>query len=167
MAKRKIDTLQLKIDFNDKMMRELKLDLADTEYGDTDYLYDYISDTFLTIKGKFIKYTEEEYPLLKHDEIDLNLIENARLSETISIPFFNYYCTRKGYIFQSISQCPIDGTDKGIFMMHYAYNGETHSVQSDAFKNESVRVFNLICKLNKTEHMYNFNDLDIIIERKR
>ena len=56
---------------------------------------------------------------------------------------------------------------KGVFAMSYIKNGKTECIKSDPFMNESVRVFNLICKITKRTHLYDFNDMDIIIERDK
>ena len=50
--------------------------------------------------------------------------------------------------------------------MNYEKDGKVLSIKSSPFKNESVRVFNLICKINKTEHLYDFDEMDIVIEKK-
>ena len=72
--KKNIDMLDLKIRFNDAMMRELGLDITEN-----DYVYDMDTESILQIKGKFIKYCDYEYPILKYnEEIELNLIENPR-----------------------------------------------------------------------------------------
>lgn len=160
--KKNIDMLDLKIRFNDAMMRELGLDITEN-----DYVYDMDTESILQIKGKFIKYCDYEYPILKYnEEIELNLIENPRLAETIILPFITNFCNRKGLTFQSVSQYPIDGTNKGYFILSYIYNDEVKEIRSDNYINESVRIFNLICKLNKTEHLYRFNEFDIEIPKK-
>lgn len=162
MVKKKIDLFDLKMRFNDAVMRELGLDITED-----DYVYDMDTESILQIKEKFIKYCDDEFPILRHNEIELNLIENPRLTETISLPFISRYCERNGILFQTVSQTPIDGTNKGLFILSYAVNGETKEFKSDGFINESVRVFNLICKINKTTNLYRFNEFDIEIERKR
>ena len=107
-------------------------------------------------------YEDYEYPILKSDEIEFNVIENARLMETISIPFFNRYFNRFGSAFHSMSQTRINGSNKGIFVVYYIDStGQAREIASNAFKNESVRIFNLICKLNDMEHLYKFNEFDI------
>ena len=97
----------------------------------------------------------------------MNLLENPRLTETLVIPFVHNYCARKGIILQSIAQVPITGSKKGFFIMHYIAGGETKDMKSDPFVNESVRIFNLITKMNKTSHMYPFDVFDIEITRKK
>ena len=44
--------------------------------------------------------------------------------------------------------------------------GEIKEIRSDGFENESVRIFNLICKINKTEHLYDFNKFDVSVQKK-
>ena len=77
MAK-KINMLELKINFNDVCMRELGLDI-----DDNNHIYDMDTESIYKMKDRFIKYSEDEYPVLAHDEIDLNLIENPRLMEIL------------------------------------------------------------------------------------
>lgn len=156
------DYIDIKVRFNDIVMRELGLDILNENEP---YLYDLETESALQIKGKFIKYLDYEdyeYPILKSDEIEFNVIENARLMETISIPFFNRYFNRFGSAFHSMSQTRINGSNKGIFVVYYIDStGQAREIASNAFKNESVRIFNLICKLNDMEHLYKFNEFDI------
>ena len=162
MPKKKIDMFDLKLRFNDIVLREFGLGVTDD-----DYVFDYDSDTILQIKEKYIKYSEDEYPVTKADEIDLNLIENPRLTETLVLPYMHRACARRGSQFQSLAQVPIDGTNKGIFVLYYEKDGQTKSIASDPYVNESVRIFNLVTILNKTSHMYNFNEFDVEIVRKK
>lgn len=163
MAKKKI-TFDLKVRFNDVVMREIGLDITDDE----DYLYDIDSESILQIKGKYIKYFSEDYIILKHNEIEMNLIENPRLTELLVLPFINNYCDRIGVTFQSFSQSTIDkSNDNGIFSMTYIEDGKAKTISSDPYINESVRIFNLVCKINKTTNLYNFDNFNIKIERKK
>jgi hypothetical protein len=152
--------LELKIDFNDICMREMGLDITDN-----DYLYIMDSNTIIQIKEKFIKYSEYEFPILKHNEIDLNLIENPRLMETLT---YMYLANRlvSSIKIVSISQSPIMGTNKGCCILSYEKNGEIKELRSDAYTNESIRIFNLICKVNKTDHLYDFDKYDVPINKK-
>ena len=61
-------------------------------------------------------------------------------------------------------QSSIQGTDKGIFCYSYYNAGKTIEVASDKFVFESVWVLNLLCKMNKSEHMYNFEEFDEILK---
>ena len=152
MARKKKNLFDLKVRFNDIVMRELGLDLQ--------------------IKGKFIKYFYEDYIILKHNEMEFNVLENPRLMEMIILPFISDYCNRKNVTFQSMSQVPTNENDKGRFIVSYIEmndKGERiiHDISSDAYINESVRIFNLICKINKTTNLYNLDEFDIKIERKK
>jgi hypothetical protein len=162
MPKKKVDMLELKIRFNDIVMRELGLDLEDH-----DYVVDMETESILQINEKFIKYFDYEYPMVKHNEIELNLIENPRLTETLALPYFSRYCNKLGVEFHTMSQCAVPGTNKGYFSLSYIENGEIKDIKSDSFVNESLRIFNLICKINKTEMLYDFDDYDIEIIRKK
>ena len=170
MARKKKNLFDLKVRFNDIVMRELGLDITE---DDNNYLYNIDGDFILQIKGKFIKYFYEDYIILKHNEMEFNVLENPRLMEMIILPFISNYCDRKNVTFQSMSQVPTNENDKGRFIVSYIEmndKGERiiHDISSDAYINESVRIFNLICKINKTTNLYNFNEFDDIkIERKR
>lgn len=162
MAMSKAHLLDLKIRFNDAVMRELGIDLTDEGY-----LFDMDTETVFQIKEKYIKYCEVDDPYLRHDEIEMNLLENPRLTETLIIPFMHNFCARKNIALQSVAQVPVPGSKKGFFVMYYSINGETKDVKSDPFVNESVRIFNLITKMNKTTHMYQFDKFDVEIPRKK
>lgn len=159
-AKLAEEMLELKIDFNDICMREMGLDINDMSFL-------YIMDTLevIQIKEKYVKYSEEQYPMLRRNEIDLNLIENARLMETLTYSYLIRMLVSTIKIV-SISQNPIKGTDKGMCVLSYEKNGEIKEIRSDGFKNESVRIFNLICKINKTDHLYDFNRYDVVIAKR-
>lgn len=167
MAKKKIDYFDLKVRFNDVMMRELGIDIVEDDDRFLDYLYDIDTGNILQIKEKFIKYCDYEYPVIKFNEIEMNLIENPRLTETLCLPFLMNFCKRKNIIFHSISQVPVDESSKGYFVMVYITEGQTKEIRSDVFCNESVRIFNLITKINKTSHMYRFNEFDVEFPKKK
>lgn len=168
MAKKKKITFDMKQRFNDIVMRELGLDYTE---DDNNYLYDIDTTTIMRIKQKFIKYFEDDYIVLKHDEIELNVLENPRLFEIISLPFINNYCSRNNLIFHSMEQSITDNSNgKGEFHILYIRNDGKNIIEkisSDPYINESVRIFNLICKLNKTTNLYKFDKFDIKIERKK
>jgi hypothetical protein len=162
MAKKKKIDLDTKLRFNDIVMRELHLDLTED-----DYLYDMTDMSIFQIKEKFIKYFDYEFPNPRHNEIEMNLIENPSLTETIALPFFTRYCERNNYIFHSIAHVPVKELGKTYFVLSYICEGKIKNEKSDNFVNESVSIFNLITKLNKTSHMYKFDDFDIKIIRKK
>lgn len=162
MARKKQNLFEIKLRFNDIMMQELGLDITED-----DYLYDMDTMSILQISEKFIKYFEYENPIVKYNEIELNLLENPRLCETLVIPYLTRYCESRGIIFHSISQSPIDGSKRGTFVLSYMHEGLVKEFKSDEFENESVRIFNLICKINKTTHFYEFNKFDIEIKKDK
>lgn len=162
MTKKEQKFFDLKIRFNDVMMRELGLDITE----DKGYLYDMETESILQIKEKFIKYVEDEYSLFKHNEIEMNLLENPKLTEILVLPYISRFCDRNNITLQSISQSPMDtNTHKGYFILSYIIDGQVKEFRSDAYANESVRIFNFICKINKTENLYKFNDFDVEIPR--
>jgi hypothetical protein len=154
--------LDLKIGFNDYCMRELGLDI-----DENDHIYDIESEAILQIKEKFIKYSEDLVPYLNFNEIDLNLIENFRLMETLAQVYLRRYADNNGMNIVGFSQSKIRGSRKGLFVVSHSVDGEIKEITSDAYENESVRVFNLICKLNHRSHLYDFDKFDIIIEKDK
>ena len=152
----KAECLKIKIDFNIKVMRELGLDITDD-----DYLYDMDQMSIIQLKGRYIKYCEDYEPVLKHDEIDMNFIENSRLLEIISYPFFFNYCNELGVELVSLSQVLKPDSDKGCYILSYNQNGTIREIKSDYFSSESVRIFNLISKINKTTSFYRFKEFDV------
>lgn len=161
MAK-KINMTEIKVNFNDISMRELGLDI-----DDNNHVYDMDTESIYTIKEKYIKYSEDEYPDIMKNEIDMNLIENPRLMEILFGMWIVKWASRKHVEVTSFYQSPIRGSNKGIFVMTYvASNGETKELKSDVYINDSVRIFNLISKLNHTSHMYDLTKFDMEIPRK-
>ena len=162
MAQKKINITEIKVNFNDISMRELRLDS-----DENDHIYDMDTESIYMIKEKYIKYSEDEYPNIMRDEIDMNLIENPRLMEILFGTWIVKWATRKQVEITSFYQSTIRGSNKGFFVMTYIdANGETQEMKSDVYINESVRIFNLISKLNHTSHMYDLTKLDIEIPRK-
>ena len=166
MTKKEKDALILyeaKLDFNDIVCRELGLST-----DENDHIIDLDIESILMIKDKYIKYTDDQYPKLMHNEIDLNLIENPRLTEILFGRWVERRAQSKGIEITSMYQSAIRGSNKGFFVVTYDVLGEPREKKSDIFVNESVRIFNLICKLNHTEHLYKtrLEKLDIEIIRK-
>lgn len=149
-----------KIRFNEICMREYGLDITE----DDDYVYDIDTESILSFKERFIKYCDEYNPYLKPNEIEFNLLENSRMMEAIFAGFLMKYAMRHGQEIVSMHQSNIQGTDKGIFCYSYCNAGKTIEVTSDKFVFESVRVLNLLCKMNKSSHMYNFEEFDEILK---
>jgi len=166
MTKKEKDALILynaKIDFNDIICRELGLSV-----DDNDHVVDVDLESVLMINDKFIKYSDDQYPKLFHNEIDLNLIENPRLTEILFGRWVSRRAQSKGIEITSMYQSAIRGSNKGFFVVTYNVGSEPREKRSDVFVNESLRILNLICKLNHTEHLYKarINNLDIEIIRK-
>ena len=151
---KKESLLEFKVNFNDITMRELGLDI-----DENNHVYNIDTESIYQIKEKFIKYSDEEYPVIRANEMDMNLIENPRLMEILFGIYITDWCKRKSYEFTSYYQSTIRGSNKGFFVVTYSVNGETDEIKSDVFVNESVRIFNLITKINHTTHMYDLEDL--------
>jgi len=155
---------QAKLDFNDITLREFKLGL-----DDNDHVYDKETDTLYQISERFIKYSEEEIPLLHANEIDLNVIENPRLMEILFGMWATKWEKRNNAKVTAYYQSAIRGSKRGFFVMTYLSDGINKEFSSNVFVNESLRIFNLVCKLNHTEHLYDedtLKRLDIEIIRK-
>lgn len=156
--KKKIDLFKLSLIFNDAFMRETGLDI-----DDNDHIYNMETDSALVINEKFIKYRDYEYPVLNANEIDFNLLENPKLCETLANMWLHDHINND---ILSLDQCAIPGSAKGTFVLSYLKNGRIENIKSDAFVNESVRVFNLLCKITKRTHLYDFESMDVVIEKK-
>lgn len=157
--KKKNDVFRTMLNFNDAFMRETGLDI-----DDNDHVYNIDTDHALAINEKFLKYRDYEYPVLEANEIDFNLLENPKLCESIANMWF--HDNIKNEII-SLDQCIIPGSTKGTFALSYLKNGRTENIKSDPFVNESVRVFNLICKIVRRTHLYDFDSMDIVIEKDK
>ena len=159
MAKKKeLITYDIKCGFNDFCMRELKLDITDD-----DKVYYMDTNEILKYNDKFLKYPESEYTNIRPDEIEFNLLKNTRIMESLLSRFLDDYQRRNNIEITSILQSPNPGGD-GYCAFTYLCNGKTLEYISDNFKNESLRMFNLITKLNNTSHLYDFSIFDIVEE---
>lgn len=157
--KKQIITQDLKCAFNDFCMREMKLDVTDD-----DKVYDMNTDTILKYNDKFLKYPENEYTAIRPDEIEFNLLKNSRIMDSLLSKFLDDYQHRVGIEITSVFQStPVRG-DYGYCAFTYLQNGKNVEFRSNNYKNESLRMFNLITKLNHTEHLYEFDQFDIVEE---
>lgn len=154
---------ELKVKFNDIAMRELGLDVD--EY---DHIFDMDTSSVYTIKEKFLKYSDDPYPTIMHNEIDFNLLENPRLFEMLFGLWIQRRAESKGIELRSYDQIQVQGSNRGYFIITYIVGEEPREKKSNVFLNESLRVFNLICKLNHTEHIYKakLDQFDIEIPKK-
>ncbi len=161
MPKKAVNLTEIKVNFNDIVMRELGLDI-----DDNDHIFDMETESIYKVKEKYIKYSEDEYPVINHDEIDMNLIENPRLMEILFGTWVVKWAARKNVEVTSFSQIAVRGSNTGFFSMTYVENGEAKEVKSNIFINESLRIFNLVCILNHTDHIYDTTQFNIEILRK-
>lgn len=157
--KKKNDLFRIMLIFNDAFMRETGLDI-----DDNDHIYNMETDSALVIRDKFLKYRDYEYPVLNGNEIDFNLLENPKLCETLANMWLHDHINND---ILSLDQCIIPGSSKGTFVLSYLKNGKIENIKSDAFVNESVRVFNLLCKITKRAHLYDFASMDVVIEKDK
>lgn len=157
--KKKEITIDMQIHFNDIAMREMHLDYDE----DTLRVYDEDTESLLMYGDKFIKYREDESLILRSDELELNLIKNVRIMDTLANNYIMKYAMRNNIDVNGVFQVGNRGT-KGYALFTYIENGVTKEYKSDIFINESVRMLNLITKLNKSSHLYNFEELDIVEE---
>ena len=157
MKKKNIITTDLKIAFNDYCMREMGLDITEDNR-----LYHIDSETILKYNDKFLKYPEDEYIMLRPDEIELNLLKNTRIMDSLLSIYLNEYQQRACIEITSTFQSTQTRGESGYCAFTYNVNGKNKEFRSDYFRNESVRMFNLITKLNKTSHLYDFNKFDIV-----
>ena len=157
--------LDLKINFNTIVMRELGLG-----YNDDGYIFKYPENEsdfaeLLQIKEKFIKYSEDQYPMIAHNEIDLNLIDNPRLMEYLVYMYLSENLSNP-IVSIEIIQAP-EGGGLCYAVLTYKTESEVKSIKSDVFVNESLGLFNLVCKIKKTTRLYGYiNEFDVIIEHK-
>lgn len=163
MTKKEQKLFELKLTFNDIAMREMGLDV-----DEEDHVYDIETESVYTIKDKFIKYSDEPYPTLMHNEMDLNLLENPRLMEILFGMWIQRRAERKGIEITSYYPALVQGSNRGFFVLTYIVYDEPREKKSDVFVNESVQIFDLICKINHTTHIYKAKlpELDIEIKRK-
>ena len=105
---------EIKIDFNNIVLREFKLGL-----DDYDHLYDKETDSIYQISERFIKYSEDMIPILHTNEIDFNVIENPRLMEILFGMWVNKWEQRNAAKVTSYYQTAIRGSKKGFFVLTY------------------------------------------------
>ena len=161
--KLKEEYLNIKISFNDYCMREIGLGL-----DDNDRLVDDDVESILKFKDKFIVYNDTMLdPYVRSDEIDMNLLENYKLMELLFQVYITKYRSINPIDVKGFLQRAVTGTDKVVFSLMYL-DHETNLIkhmESDPYRNGCVSIFNLICKLAKRDNIYDFEKLDIMIDK--
>lgn len=157
---KKVITPELVEHFNDICMREFLFDVD--EHG---HLYDMVTYEIFVYKDKFLKYCDEEDKIVRSNEIELNLLENSRLLNVLFGTFINNYAERHQVDINSFYQSTSIHGERGY--MACSYVGKDNiikEIRSNNYLNESVRILNLLCKINKSEMRYDFDAFDILTE---
>lgn len=154
--KRRENLTSLKIDFNDICMRELGLDITE----DDDLIYEVDTNEVLQYKERFMQYSEEYMPVLKPDKMEFNLLENCRLFDILFIRYLDNYAKNRNWQISAIYNTNIPSSIKGYAAFTIVDNGKSKEYRSDAYVNESIRLANLLAKLNGSDHLYDFNRFD-------
>lgn len=154
--------ISLRIAFNDIAIRELGLEIDENSERICEICDDAIN--ILQYNDKFLKYYEGPNTIVRHNEIELNLIDNSRLMQILfgrfiakysavnNLDVLSYYLTTNNTM----------ANNPGQFVCTVEVAKKCTNIESDYFVNESVRILNLICKLNGTDSRYNFKELDMI-----
>lgn len=153
----------LKTRFNDICMRELGLDI-----DDDDRIFDMDNDSIIKINEKYLKYVDEDeqFPVFRNDEIEFNMLFNTKTMQTLFGIYLDKYALRKNIYVNGYYQIQ-ESNDKGRAAFSYMEQDTTKVRESDEFYNESVRIFNLICKLNGSTNLYDFKQFDALCEKDK
>lgn len=150
--------LNMKIAFNDICMEEMNLGI-----DDNDRVYDETTMSLLLFREKYLRYVDEEYVRYRPDEIEFDMLSTARIMQFITGFYINWFASQNGINITSVYQYNnSDGT--GCAAYSYLENNVVKTFSSDSYFNESVRLLNLICKMNGTAHFYDFNKFDLVVK---
>ena len=159
-VEKKVITPELVEYFNDICMREFKFDI-----DENGHLYDMFNYEIFIYKDKFLKYCDEEDKIVRSNEIELNLLENSRLLTILFGGYINRYSELHQLYINSFYQSTSVHGEVGYAACSYVGKDNIiKEIRSDEFLNESVRIFNLLCKINNTQSMYDFERFDILTE---
>ena len=127
------------LEFGDLTLRELGL-----EIDQNNYIVDQDTGNLLMFKDKKIKYNTDMVFRLNKDEISYDPLNNSRLMNHL----FSYYASKLAdedsvYI-GSYFNIPIKESDKSIMKV----KTDTNIIKSEPYFNESVRIMDVICKIN-------------------
>lgn len=153
--KRRNELTSLKVNFNDVCMRELGLGLTEDEL-----VYEMDTMEILQFRERFLQYSEDYMPRLQQDRMEFNLLENNRLFDVLFGRWLTKYAERVGWELCAIYSSNIRNSVKGYSAFSIIENGRSVEYLSDPYTTESVRTLNLICKLNKSTHFYDFDMFD-------
>lgn len=150
-------TFELRENFNDIVMRELGLDITDNNE-----VFDIETDSLLSFGDKVLIYPEYEFQRLKPDQMELNFLENSRMFTMLFGMYLDSNAKAQGVEISSVYQSESKRGIKGYMAYTKIENGAIVTVKSKEFFNESVRILNLLCIINRTDHLYDFEMFDII-----
>ena len=154
--------ISLRMAFNDIAIRELDLEVDEN----SNRIYEVGDGTInlLQYNDRFLKYYEGPNTIVRQNEMELNLLDNNRLMQILfgrfivkysaihNLEVLSYYLTNNNTM----------ANNPGQFVCTVEVAKKCTNIESDYFVNESVRILNLICKLNGTDNRYNFKELDMI-----
>lgn len=154
--KRREELTDLKINFNSICIRELGLDYDE----ETNLVYEIDGKKILQYREKFMEYSEMYSPLLRPDRMEFNLLENCRLFDILFARYLDKYASRNGLTISSIYTTNIPASTRGYYAFTILQNGKSIEYASDPYVNESIRLLNLLTKINKSTHLYDFEKFD-------
>ena len=157
---------EAKVCFTDIFLQEMGFEVTED-----DLIYDPVMDGVIQFKEKLFKYFDGDSLYLRHNEIEFNLLENPKL---MAIIFSNTFIPRynsdndKGIEIESFYQSTPRGAIKGYacVVLKSEDGKPNEEIKSDKFINESVRILNLMAKLNGTSHWYDLDKIDIDINSR-
>lgn len=130
------------LEFGDLTLRELGL-----EVDKDNYIVDQDTGNLLTVKDKKIKYNSETIFRLNKDEISYDPLNNSRLMNHL----FGYYTSKladeESIYIESYFNIPTKDSNKSIMKV----KTQDETFKSDAYFNESVRIMDVICKMNDSD----------------
>ena len=154
--------ISLRMAFNDIALNELNLEVDEN----SSRIYELGDGTMnlLQYNDRFLKYYEGPTTIVRANEMELNLINNVKLMQILFGRFINKYAMEHNLNVLSYFSTTNNtlANSPGQFVCTIEVAKKCNNIESDYFINESVRILNLICKLNGTDGRYNFKELDTI-----
>lgn len=126
------------IEFGDLTLREIGLDV-----NEDNHIVDEETGMPILMKGKFLKYNHGPAKRVTRDEINYDPLNNSKLMNML----FGYYSDKlESEGSRGIDMCASAITPNGKQVLKVKTGDD--SIQSNPYYNESVRLMDVICKLN-------------------
>lgn len=130
------------LEFGDLTLRELGL-----EINQDNHIVDQDTGHLLTFKDKKIKYNTGIIFRLNKDEISYDPLNNPKLMNHLFAYYTNKLADEESVYIGSYFNIPVNNSDKFVMKV----KTDDSFIKSEPYFSESVRIMDIVCKLNDSD----------------